>query len=60
MKAHQKRLSDKREIEKLVGVLRATPSRNSEVAEKLRTEADYFEPNAERMRRPSFAANPYS
>ena len=54
MKAHQKRLLDKGKIEKLVGVLRAIPSRNSKVAEKLRTEADYFERNAERMRYPKF------
>ena len=54
MKAHQKRLLDKGKIEKLAGVLRAIPSRNSEVAEKLRTEADYFERNAERMRYPKF------
>ena len=54
MKAHQKRLLDKGKIEKLVGALRAIPSTNSEVAEQLRTEADYFERNAERMRYPKF------
>jgi hypothetical protein len=54
MKAHQKRLLDKGKIEKLVGVLRAIPSRNPEVAEKIRTEADYFERNAERLRYPQF------
>ena len=54
MKAHQKRLLDKGKIEKLVGVLRALQSRNPEVAEKIRTEADYFERNAERMRYPQF------
>jgi len=54
MKAHQKRLLDKGKIEKLVGVLRAIKSSNSEVAEKIRTEADYFERNAERMRYPQF------
>ena len=54
MKVHQKRLLDKGKIEKLVGVLRAIPSRNSEVAEKIRTEADYFQRNAERMRYPKF------
>jgi hypothetical protein len=54
MKLHQKRLLDKGKIEKLVGVLRAIKSSNSEVAEKLRTEADYFQRNAERMRYPQF------
>jgi len=54
MKAHQKRLLDKGKIEKLVGVLRAIKSSHSEVAEKIRTEADYFERNAERMRYPRF------
>jgi hypothetical protein len=53
-KAPQQRLLDKGKIEKLVGVLRATKSSNSQVAEKLRTEADYFERNAERMRYPQF------
>jgi hypothetical protein len=54
MKAHQKRLLDKGKIEKLVGVLRALPSNNSEVVQKLRSEAEYFERNAERMRYPRF------
>jgi hypothetical protein len=54
MKAHQKRLLDKGKIGKLVGVLRAIKSSNPEVAEKIRTEADYFERNAERMRYPQF------
>jgi hypothetical protein len=54
MKVHQKRLLDKGKIEKLVGVLRTLRSSNSEVAEKLRIEADYFERNAERMRYPEF------
>jgi len=54
MKFHQKRLLDKGKIERLVGVLRALKSSNPEVAEKLRTEADYFERNAERMRYPKF------
>jgi hypothetical protein len=54
MKVHQKRLLDRGRIEKLVGALRAIRSRNPEVAEKLRTEADYFERNAERMRYPQF------
>jgi hypothetical protein len=54
MKLHQKRLLDQGKTERLVGVLRAIPSGNPEVAEKIRTEADYFERNAERMRYPKF------
>jgi len=54
MKVHQKRLLDKGKIEKLVLSLRSTESTNAEVLEKLRTEADYFERNAERMRYPKF------
>jgi hypothetical protein len=54
IKVHQKRLLDKGKIEKLVAALRAIDSRNPEVAEKLRTEAEYFERNAERMRYPKF------
>ena len=54
MKVHQKRLLDKGRIERLVGVLRALKSSSPEVAEKIRTEADYFERNAERMRYPKF------
>ncbi len=54
MKVHQKRLLDQGKIEKLVGLLRALKSTNAEVAEKIRTEADYFKRNAERMRYPKF------
>jgi hypothetical protein len=54
MKAHQKRLLDKGKIEKLVEALRSIPSSSPAVAEKLRSEADYFERNAERMRYPKF------
>jgi hypothetical protein len=54
MKVHQKRLLDKGKIEKLVLALRSTESTNPDVLEKLRTEADYFERNAERMRYPKF------
>jgi hypothetical protein len=53
MKMHQK-LLDRGKIEKLVGVLRAIKSDNAEIAEKLRTEADYLERNRERMRYPTF------
>jgi hypothetical protein len=54
MKVHQKRLLDKGKIEKLVRVLRALKSTHPELAEKIHTEADYFERNAERMRYPKF------
>jgi hypothetical protein len=54
MKVHQKRLLDKGKIEKLVSALRLIVSTNPEVAEKIRTEADYFDRNAERMRYPNF------
>jgi hypothetical protein len=54
MKVHQKRMLDKGKIEKLVDALRTTRCSNPEVAEKIRTEADYFERNAERMRYPRF------
>ncbi len=39
---------------KLVFSLRSTESTHPEVREKIRTEADYFERNAERMRYPAF------
>ena len=51
---HQRRLLDKGKIEKLVSALRSISSTNPEVVEKLRTEADYFERNADRMRYPKF------
>ena len=54
IKVHQKRLLDKGKIERLVAELRSIPSDNPEVAEKIRTEAGYFERNAERMRYPKF------
>jgi hypothetical protein len=54
MKVHQKRLLDKGKIEKLVSVLRSITTANPQLAEKIRTEADYFERNAERMRYPRF------
>ena len=54
IKVHQKRLLDKGKIEKLVTALRSIHSPHSEVADKIRTEADYFERNAERMRYPKF------
>jgi hypothetical protein len=54
MKVHQKRLLDKGKIDKLVAALRSIHSTNPEVVEKIRTEADYFERNADRMRYPQF------
>ena len=54
MKVHQKRLLDQGKTEKLVDALRAIPSANPEVAEKIRIEAGYLERNAERMRYPKF------
>jgi len=54
IKVHQKRLLDKGKIEKLVVALRSIQSTNSELLEKVRTEADYFERNTERMRYPKF------
>ena len=59
MKVHQRRLLDQGKIEKLVYLLRSIESANPEVDEKIRTEADYFERNAERMRYPNFAASTY-
>ena len=53
MMVQQRRL-DKGKIEKLVLTLRSIDTANAEVAEKIRTEADYFERNAERMRYPTF------
>ncbi len=54
MKIHQKRLLDRGKIEKLVAALRSIESDHPEVTEKIRTEADYFERNRERMRYPKF------
>jgi len=53
MRVHQK-LLEKGKIEKLVLSLRSIDADNPEVAEKIRTEADYFERNAGRMRYPQF------
>ncbi len=54
MKVHQKRLLDKGKIEKLVLSLRSIQSPNTDVLQKIRIEAAYFERNAERMRYPKF------
>ena len=53
MKIHQK-LLEKGKIEKLVLSLRSIDADHPDVAEKIRTEADYFARNAERMRYPQF------
>ena len=45
---------DQGKIETLVAALQSIDPANPEVAEKLRTEAEYFERNAERMRYPKF------
>jgi hypothetical protein len=42
------------ESEKLVGALRSIEAANPQMAKKIRTEADYFERNAERMCYPKF------
>jgi len=54
MKLHQKCLLDKGKIEKLVAAIRSIHSTNSEVIDKIRIEADYFDRNAARMRYPKF------
>ncbi len=54
MKVHQKRLLDKGKIEKPVTAVRSLCHTNPKVVEKLRTEAEYFEKNKERMRYPTF------
>lgn len=51
---HQKRWLDKGKIEKLVASLRSIHTTDADLAEKLRTEADYFTTNASRMRYPKF------
>ena len=56
MKIHQKSWLDKRQIEKLVLSLRSSGSANPALAEKIRTEADYFRNNIKRMRYPEFRA----
>jgi hypothetical protein len=49
-------LLDEGKIEKLVSSLRSIKSPHVELAEKIRTEADYFEKNAARMHYPKFRA----
>jgi hypothetical protein len=53
MLVHQD-LLDRCKIKKLVASLRSISTPSAELAEKLRTEADYFVKNARRMRYPKF------
>jgi hypothetical protein len=52
IRIHQDGLLEEGKIEELVASLRSIQA--PELAEKIRTEADYFEKNAERMRYPKF------
>jgi hypothetical protein len=54
MKVHQKRLLDQGKIEKLVSALHSIATTHPQLAAKIRSEADYFERNAERMGYPRF------
>jgi hypothetical protein len=56
MEIHQDGLLDKGKIDDLVTALRAIDSSSPELLEKIRTEADYFEKNMQRMRYPIFRA----
>ena len=56
MAFHQDELLDEGKIEDLVTALRAIDSPHPELLEKIRTEADYFDNNKERMRYPKFRA----
>ena len=53
MMRHQSKLDDG-EIEKLVRYLRSMDAATPQLAEKIQTEASYFEKNADRMRYPKF------
>ena len=53
MMVHQD-LLDTGKIEDLVAALRSIDSSSTELTEKIRTEAGYFENNAKRMRYPEF------
>ena len=52
--ARLKKNLDQGKIKNIVRQLRSLPTQNPETAEMLRTEADYFERNAQRMRYPEF------
>jgi hypothetical protein len=51
---HQDELLDEGRIEELVAMLRATDSIHPEILEQIRTEAEDFDTNKERMRYPKF------
>jgi hypothetical protein len=51
---HQKRWLDKGKIAKLVASLRSIPTTDTELAKKIRNDADYFATNAARMNYPKF------
>jgi hypothetical protein len=53
MMIHQN-LLDEGKIETLVSSIRSIETSNAELAEKIRTEAEYFQKNADRMRYPEF------
>lgn len=54
MDIHQNKLLDEGKIEELVTALRAIDSLNPELLEKIRSEADYFDNNMQRMRYPTY------
>jgi hypothetical protein len=56
MAFHQDELLDEGRIEELVRAIRAIDSLNPELLERIRTEADYFDNNKERMRYPNYRA----
>jgi hypothetical protein len=56
MTFHQDELLDEGKIEEVVAALRAIDLSSPELLEKIRTEADYFEKHAQRMRYPKFRA----
>ncbi len=56
LELHKDALLDEGKIEDLVVALRSIASPNPDLLDKLRTEADYFETNADRMRYPAYRA----
>jgi len=56
MAIHQDELLDQGKIEELVAAIRSIDSLPPELLEKIRSEADYFDNNKERMRYPNFRA----
>jgi len=51
---HQKRWLDEGKIQTLVDAVRSIPTPDTQLAEAIRTEADYFASNAHRLRYPTF------